>query len=136
MIVTEREREAETQAEGEAGSMHREPDVGFDPGSPGSRPGPKAGAKPLRHPGTPGPFSYTTHKNKLKLDERPECETGIHQNPKENPGNNLFDFGHSNFLLDSSPKTRETGKNEPLEFQDKKLLHSKVKSRQKQQTTY
>ena len=57
MIVThrerEREREAETQAEGEAGSMHREPDVGFDPGSPGSGPGPKAGAKLLRHPGIP-----------------------------------------------------------------------------------
>ena len=53
MIVTERERGAETQAEREAGSMHREPDVGFDPGSPGSRPGPKAGAKPLRHPGIP-----------------------------------------------------------------------------------
>ena len=54
MIVTEREREeAETQAEGEAGSMHREPDVGFDPGSPGSRPGPKAGAKLLHHPGIP-----------------------------------------------------------------------------------
>ena len=33
--------------------MHWEPDVGFDPGSPGSRPGPKAGAKPLRHPGIP-----------------------------------------------------------------------------------
>ena len=61
MIVThtqrerEREREAETQAEGEAGSMHREPDVGFDPGSPGSCPGPKAGAKMLRHPGIPAP---------------------------------------------------------------------------------
>ena len=57
MIVTqrerEREREAETQAEGEAGSMHREPDVGFDPGSPGSRPGPKAGAKLLRYQGIP-----------------------------------------------------------------------------------
>ena len=53
MIVTEREREAETQAEGEAGSMHREPDVGFDPGSPGSRSGPKAGTKLLRHPGIP-----------------------------------------------------------------------------------
>ena len=53
VIVTEREREAETQAEGEAGSMHREPDVGFNPGSPGSRPGPKAGAKLLRHPGIP-----------------------------------------------------------------------------------
>ena len=48
MIVTERdrEREAETQAEGEAGSMHREPNVGFYPGSLGSHPGPKAGAKP------------------------------------------------------------------------------------------
>ena len=55
MIVThtEREREAETQAEGEAGSMHREPDVRFDPRSPGLRPGPKAGAKLLRHPGIP-----------------------------------------------------------------------------------
>ena len=49
MIVTE--GEAETQAEGEAGYMPREPDVGFDPGSPGSRPGLKA--KPLRHPGIP-----------------------------------------------------------------------------------
>ena len=29
--------------------MHREPDMG----SPGSRPGSKAGAKPLRHPGIP-----------------------------------------------------------------------------------
>ena len=55
---TQREREAETKAEGEAGSMHREPDVGFDPGSPGSRPGPKAGAKPLRHPGIPILFSF------------------------------------------------------------------------------
>ena len=33
--------------------MHREPDVGFDPGSPGSLPGPKAGAKPLHYPGIP-----------------------------------------------------------------------------------
>ena len=51
--MREREREAETQAEGEAGSMHREPDVGFDPRCRGLRPGPKAGAKPLRHPGIP-----------------------------------------------------------------------------------
>ena len=47
MTVTQREREAETQAEGEAGSMHREPDMGFDPGSPGLR------AKLLCHPGIP-----------------------------------------------------------------------------------
>ena len=38
--------------------MHQEPDVGFDPGSPESRPGPKAGAKPLRHPGIPLSFSF------------------------------------------------------------------------------
>ena len=58
MIVTHTEREAETQAEGEAGPMHWEPDVGFDPGSSGSRPGPKASAKPLRHPGIPLSLFY------------------------------------------------------------------------------
>ena len=35
---TQAEGEAETQAEGEAGPC-REPDMGLDPGSPGSRPG-------------------------------------------------------------------------------------------------
>ncbi|CAD7689928.1 unnamed protein product [Nyctereutes procyonoides] len=39
--------------------MHWEPDVGFDPGSPGSRPGPKAGAKPLCHPGIPEGVAQT-----------------------------------------------------------------------------
>ena len=63
MIVTEREREAETQAEGEAGSMHREPDVGFHPRSPGSRPGPKAGAKLLRHPGIPDGVTFLMLKH-------------------------------------------------------------------------
>ena len=63
-----REREAETQAEREAGSMHREPNVGFDPGSSRSHPGPKAGAKPLRHPGIPRclflrPFVHVTSKH-------------------------------------------------------------------------
>ena len=31
----------------------REPDVGLDPATPGSRPGLKASAKPLRYPGIP-----------------------------------------------------------------------------------
>ena len=30
-----------------------------------------------------GPFSYTIHKNKLKMDERSEYETEIHQNHRE-----------------------------------------------------
>ena len=41
------------------------------------------------------------------MDERPKCETGKHQNLQEKTGNNLFDLGHSNFLLDMSPKARE-----------------------------
>ena len=54
------ERGAETQAEGEAGSM--KPNVGHGhvgwPWTPGSRPGPKAGAKPLRHPGIPNHYIF------------------------------------------------------------------------------
>ena len=36
----------------------REPDVGLDPRTPGSRLGPKAGAKPLSHPGIPEFFFF------------------------------------------------------------------------------
>ena len=49
------DREAETQAEREAErekqAPSREPDLGLEPGSPGSHPRPKAGTKPLSHPG-------------------------------------------------------------------------------------
>ena len=48
----ERERGRDTQAEGEAGSMQGARH-GLDPRSPGSCPGPKAGGKPLSHPGCP-----------------------------------------------------------------------------------
>ena len=50
--------------------MHREPDVGLDPGSPGSRPGPKAGAKPLRHPGIPQFVLYQDSGVSLVLPKR------------------------------------------------------------------
>ena len=49
--MRDREREAETQREKQAPC--RKPDMGLDPGSPGSHPGPKARAKPLSHPGIP-----------------------------------------------------------------------------------
>ena len=29
-----------------------------------------------------GPLSYTTHKNKLKMDKEPECEKRNHQIPR------------------------------------------------------
>ena len=57
MRDTERENEAETQAEGEAGPC-REPDMGLDPRIPGSHPGLKAGTKPLSHPGIPSSLSF------------------------------------------------------------------------------
>ncbi|XP_072581970.1 E3 ubiquitin ligase RNF121 isoform X6 [Vulpes vulpes] len=49
--------------------MHRKPDVGFDPGSPGSRPGPKAGAKPLRHPGIPHTDFYSSFIHSCQILE-------------------------------------------------------------------
>ena len=36
------------------------PDVGLGPGTPGSRPGLKAGAKPLSHPGIPDDLLSST----------------------------------------------------------------------------
>ena len=29
-----------------------------------------------------GPFYYTIHKNKFKMDEKPKYETGNHQHPR------------------------------------------------------
>ena len=56
-----------------------------------------------------GPLSYTIHKNKFKMDERPKCETGSHQNPQgERRKKNLFDLSHSNFLLNTYPEARKT----------------------------
>ena len=50
MIVTQRERERGRDTGRGRSRLHA---PGFDPRSPGSRPGPKSGAKPLRHPGIP-----------------------------------------------------------------------------------
>ena len=51
---------------------------------------------------------HTIHKNKLKMDERPKCKIGSHQNPRGETRQNLFDLGFSNFLLNISPEARET----------------------------
>ena len=57
MRDTERERQRPRQREKQAPC--REPDAGLDPGSPGSRLGPKADAQPLSHPGVPDSRSFT-----------------------------------------------------------------------------
>ena len=53
--MTDTQREAETQAEGEAGSLWGA-NVGLDPRTPGSHPEPKADAQPPSHPGIPQSF--------------------------------------------------------------------------------
>ena len=58
----------------------------------------------------PGPLSYTIHRNKLKMDEIPQCKTGSHQNPRGESRQNLFDLGRSN-LLNRSPEAREAKAN-------------------------
>ena len=50
----EREREAgRDTGRGKSKAPCRELDVALSPGTPGSHPGPKAGTKPLSHPGIP-----------------------------------------------------------------------------------
>ena len=56
MRDTERERQRPRQREKQAPC--RKPDVGLDPGTPGSCPGPKAGVKLPRHPGIPWSIDF------------------------------------------------------------------------------
>ena len=42
--------------------------------------------------------SLTPYKDKLKMNKRPQCEAGIHQNPRGNIGSYLCNIGQSNFF--------------------------------------
>ena len=57
MIDREKERERQRHRRKKQASC-QEPDEGLDPGTPGSCPGPKAGAEPLSHPGIPKLISF------------------------------------------------------------------------------
>ena len=52
-LIPERHREGQGHRQREKQPPCREPDAGLDPRTLGSRPEPKAGAKPLSHPGIP-----------------------------------------------------------------------------------
>ena len=62
----EREKQRHRQREKQAPCW--EPELGLDPGTLGSRPGSKAGAKPLSHPGIPneGDFNLILSFHQLK----------------------------------------------------------------------
>ena len=63
------QREAETGRGRKKQYPCREPDMGLNPRSPGSRPGPKAGAKPLRHPGIPDEVLFLSVSVRVYLEE-------------------------------------------------------------------
>ena len=74
-------REAETQAEGEAGSM-QVARCGAYPGTPGSRPGRKAGTQPLNHPGIPSAFNNTVNVQKgFSLPQRDSSSAVLLKDP-------------------------------------------------------
>ena len=78
-----------------------------------------------------GPLSYTIHKNKLKMDERPKLRQETIKILEKKTGNNLFDLGCSNYLPDMSPNARETkGK---MNYWD--LIKIKTSAQQKKQST-
>ena len=66
------------------------------------------------------------------MDERPKCKTR-NKILEENTGRNLFDLGHSNFLLNTSPEAWETKakiNNWDL-IEIKKLLHGEGNNKTK-----
>ena len=56
----------------------------------------------------PGPFSYTIDKNKSKCMKDLNVRQEAIKILEEKAGKNLFDLGHSNFLLNMSLEARET----------------------------
>ena len=54
-----------------------------------------------------GSFPYTTHENRLKMDEGSQCRKESIKILEENTGSNLFDVSHRNIFLGTSPKARE-----------------------------
>ena len=65
--MRDRERERQRHRQREKQAPCWEPDSELDPGTPGSHPGPKAGAKPLHHPGIPVLTSFADLTKPLEI---------------------------------------------------------------------
>ena len=79
-----------------------------------------------------GPFSYIIPKDKLKMDERPKCETGIHQNPRGEHRQQPLRPRPQQLLARHVTKGKgNKSENElPGLHQDKNFLHSKGNNQQ------
>ena len=86
-----------------------------------------------------GPFSYTTHENRLKMDERPQCETGIYENPWEHRQQPLWPQLQQLLPRNIAKGKGSKGKSELLGLhQDQKLYTAKeiVKKTKRQWTEW
>ena len=54
------------------------------------------------------PLCHIIHKDKLQMNERPRCETGIHQNPRGEHRQQHLRHRPKQHFHDTSPKARET----------------------------
>ena len=81
-----------------------------------------------------GPFSYIIHNNGLKVDERPKCDSGNHQNTKKNTGSTFS----TSAAATSRRVSRGKGKKCKMKYGDfikKEHFHSKGISVIKRQPT-
>ena len=68
LFIYDRQRQKERQRyRREKQAPCREPDAELDPGTPGPRHGPKAGAEPLSHPGIPMNVYFKSKINDVKF---------------------------------------------------------------------
>ena len=79
MIDTEIDRDRDRDTGGGRSRLHAEPEMGLDPGTPGSRSEPKAVAKPLRHPGIPITLVIKLSELVLKKENVVKSKTLISQ---------------------------------------------------------
>ena len=71
MRDTERQRHRQREKQ----AFYGEPDMGLDPGTPGSQPEPKADAQPMKHPGVPS--QKFTLKNLSHVPPQPHPQFSI-----------------------------------------------------------
>ena len=78
----------------------------------------------------PGPLSYTYTKVNSKWMKDLNVRQEAIKIFEEKAGKNLFDLGHSNFLLNMPPEARETKAKMNYCDQNKKLLHREGNNQQ------
>ena len=92
MIDLERDRERQRHRRREKEASCQEPNVELDPETPGSRPGLKAGAKPLSHPGIPFQVGFDNTTG-IILRRPPLTQWASHSAPNESQS--PFQHAHS-----------------------------------------